>query len=1406
TANPFFGQACQACAADEIAPSTGSETCTACDTPGFIANAEQTECIGCPLGQYRNDDGACRNCPANRYSDEVGNAGFASCKICPSGSDSEAGADSCTECPVGTANPHFGQACQPCAADEITATTGSKTCTACDSGFEANAAGDTCVDIDECTDGSNTCDTLATCVNDPGSFTCVCPTGHYLNEGTSACVACPANRFQDEVNGVGFASCKICPSGTDSEAGADSCIECEPGTANPFFGQACQACAADEIAPSTGSETCALCDGGFAANAERTECVGCPLGKYLNETSLTCVDCPANRFNDEVGATTCKFCPSGTDSVPGADSCTECPVGTANPHFGQACQDCGALEIAPTGGALACTACDPGFQANSAHDACVDIDECGTGANNCAEHAACSNTEGGFTCACTDGYIGDGVICEHPCVTGDDLPPVALCKDADVVLDALGGATVTASNIDAGSTDDCEVAALDLDVGALSCADVGDVAATLTVTDINDHVNSCGATITVTDDTVPQARCGDVTVQLDGNGAAKVAPEQVDRGSSDACGIAQLALDVTAFTCADIGGNPITLTVTDSHGNVATCDATVFVEDTSLPELTVPDGATAECSAVPAAGTATATDNCDFTVVYEGEVRVAGAHVDAYTLRRTWSVTDSGDNYVARHQLIAVRDTTMPTLALPADEAAECSAVPAVGSPTASDNCDLDVAITYAGEERIDGDHADAYLLERTWWATDNAGNTEHLTQTISIKDTTEPVLSVPADETVECSEVPSPGGASATDNCDGAVEVVYGGESPVDGLCMGDRTLVRTWTATDNAGLTATGSQTVSVEDTTSPIIDVAAGDRTEQCDGAGNNEALQSWLMGQAGAVASDSCSSVTWNQGAVDFVDACGATGATRVSFSATDDCGNVTDSVATFTIEDTTAPSVTCPDDISAPAEADWCGANVPFAVSATDRCGEVATAASEDSGAAFPVGETLVKASATDDCANMANCSFVVTVEDVTAPVIVSCAADRLLLPNAEGLAVVPDVTGEVAASDACGVSQVVQNPPAGTLVGAGDTVLTLTVTDPSGLTALCSSNLRVHGLLVSSSKKVDIRWASSCEDDSDSDSDCDDKTSTRSGYPESDCGDHDSGHDDAAPLDCGQNCFVELHTDGRLRFADSARLHLDILEPEAAVVDGRLVVSVAGQTLADQVFVLDVTGQHQTRWSYKRPHSDPRVGLHEVGIDWHRGPSYDSHRDHLLGEESPKVTTSVIASDHTRLKVAHKKLDRPFSIVFSDAEGDMWSFTLSASGEVDAWPPSNYQLTTENKHFELTLPARLTPAMDIWFSTNGELTWQMLPVDPETNYEAPQARYDVDLDRTALSEALCAAGLLTAESEPLLELRLHLGTGLREFVGFVTIGPDPSAWNKRLDIERWKAKRASGEWGWGDDD
>ena len=66
-----------------------------------------------------------------------------------------------------------------------------------------------------------------------------------------------------------------------------------------------------------------------------------------------------------------------------------------------------------------------------------------------------------------------------------------------------------------------------------------------------------------------------------------------------------------------------------------------------------------------------------------------------------------------------------------------------------------------------------------------DCGNATSATQTITITDTTAPVLSIPADYTAECSDAHPMDAATATDNCgEVTIDLV---EVTTAGACAGD-------------------------------------------------------------------------------------------------------------------------------------------------------------------------------------------------------------------------------------------------------------------------------------------------------------------------------------------------------------------------------------------------------------------------------------------------------------------------------------------------------------------------------------------------------------------------------------------------------------------------------------------
>jgi len=151
-------------------------------------------------------------------------------------------------------------------------------------------------------------------------------------------------------------------------------------------------------------------------------------------------------------------------------------------------------------------------------------------------------------------------------------------------------------------------------------------------------------------------------------------------------------------------------------------------------------------------------------------------------------------------------------LTVPADVIAEANAVNstvAIGNATATDI----FAVT------VTSDAPATYPLGTTvvtWTAVDANGNSSTGTQNVTVVDTTAPVLTVPADVTVEANGVMSTvniGNASATD----IFSVIVTSDAPA-AFALG--TTVVTWTATDANGNATSGTQNVTVVDTTAPTV----------------------------------------------------------------------------------------------------------------------------------------------------------------------------------------------------------------------------------------------------------------------------------------------------------------------------------------------------------------------------------------------------------------------------------------------------------------------------------------------------------------------------------------------------------------------------------------------------------
>ncbi|QQS29315.1 MAG: T9SS type A sorting domain-containing protein [Sphingobacteriales bacterium] len=228
----------------------------------------------------------------------------------------------------------------------------------------------------------------------------------------------------------------------------------------------------------------------------------------------------------------------------------------------------------------------------------------------------------------------------------DNEAPAASCQDISVDLNESGNVSISAGDINDDSTDNCGISGMSLDVTDFDCEDVGENTVTLTVTDVNGNSSECTATVTVNDDTDPDAQCQNFTVNLDVNNSASVSGEDLDDGSSDACGLASLSASPNSFGCGDVGENTVTLTVYDNNGNSSSCTSTVTVVDTEPPvagcqdvTVTLDENGTGSLSAEQVNNGS--SDNCDFDLLLD-QTDFTCANQGSNTV--TLTVTDGSGN------------------------------------------------------------------------------------------------------------------------------------------------------------------------------------------------------------------------------------------------------------------------------------------------------------------------------------------------------------------------------------------------------------------------------------------------------------------------------------------------------------------------------------------------------------------------------------------------------------------------------------------------------------------------------------------------------------------------------------------------------------------------------------------
>jgi uncharacterized protein YrzB (UPF0473 family)/uncharacterized membrane protein len=490
----------------------------------------------------------------------------------------------------------------------------------------------------------------------------------------------------------------------------------------------------------------------------------------------------------------------------------------------------------------------------------------------------------------------------------DNVAPDAICQDVTVQLDNTGTGTITATQVDNGSSDACGIASLVLSQTAFVCSEVGSNTVTLTVTDVNGNVSTCTATVLLEDNVAPVAICQDVTVQLDVTGNGSTTATAVDNGSSDACGIASLVLSQTAFVCSEVGTNTETLTVTDFNGNVTTCTAIITVEDNIAPvaicqDVTVQLDATGNGSTTAAAVDNGSSDACGIASLVLSQTAFVCSEVGANT--ETLTVTDVNGNVTTCTATITVEDNVAP-VAICQDVTVQLDAT-GNGSTTATavDNGSSDacgIASLVLSQTAFVCSEVGANT--ETLTVTDVNGNVTTCTATITVEDNVAPVaicqdVTVQLDATGNGSTTATAVDNGSSDACGIATLVL----TQVNFACSEVGANTETLTVTDVNGNVTTCTTTITVEDNVAPVA--ICQDVTVQLDATGNGSTTATAVDNGS----SDACgiASLVLSQTAFG----CSEVGANTETLTVTDVNGNVTTCSAVVTVEDNVAPVAILP---------------------------------------------------------------------------------------------------------------------------------------------------------------------------------------------------------------------------------------------------------------------------------------------------------------------------------------------------------------------------------------------------------------------------------------------------------------------------------------------------------------
>ena len=421
---------------------------------------------------------------------------------------------------------------------------------------------------------------------------------------------------------------------------------------------------------------------------------------------------------------------------------------------------------------------------------------------------------------------GNFVTTEATINTEDTIPPVIGCPGDVTAVTEDGDCGAIVNFQPAVAIDNCG-SAFTYQTGGLgsgSVFPVGDTLIEYTAQDDCGNLATCTFMVTVIDDDAPVAICQDLTVTLDDTGNATITADQLNFGSNDNCGVGSVAINVDTFDCSNVGANEVTLTVTDIHGNTATCVATVTVLDNTAPitvcqNITLELGDDGTVTIDPLAVDGGSSDACGIASYELNTDTLDCSNLGNTTVILT--VTDVNGNQSSCSAIVTLEDNSAPVLVcsdvtIELNQDGVAFIIPSLVADI-TDNCGTGAVIIDVEEVSC----ADIGTpLTVNVFANDGNGNSAVCSAVLTVVDLLGPEIVCPdnqavnldPDGTYTLGDYIGDGSATATDNCTDPVTIFS--QDPAAGSVLGFGTQVITFTAEDQYGNVSTCSFELDIQE----------------------------------------------------------------------------------------------------------------------------------------------------------------------------------------------------------------------------------------------------------------------------------------------------------------------------------------------------------------------------------------------------------------------------------------------------------------------------------------------------------------------------------------------------------------------------------------------------------------